>query len=60
MEREAKDMFGKYMSALNENNNQEDIVAVLEEKISALKTAESMVFIRFLNCKLCLFLWIFL
>ena len=50
MEREAKDMFGKYMTALNENNNQEDIVQVLEDKITALKAAESLVIVISTQC----------
>lgn len=44
MEREAKDLFGKYLSAMNENGqNDEDVVTLLEEKIQALKDAEARI-----------------
>jgi uncharacterized membrane protein YcjF (UPF0283 family) len=44
MEREAKDMFGKYLTALNNNTqDDDDVVQLLEAKIQALKQAEAKV-----------------
>ena len=43
MEKDAKDVFGKYLSAMNENNDHEDIVEVLEQKISLVKHLEEQV-----------------
>jgi len=61
MEREAKDMFGKYLDALKNNtNDDEDVVEILEEKIQALKRAETVVsrqhdyvFVVLFSCILC-------
>lgn len=41
MEKEAKDVFGKYMNALNSTNQDDDIVNILELKMEALRIAEA-------------------
>ena len=45
MEREAKDMFGRYLSAINQVQGDDDIdvVEVLEQKMEALNYAEEEV-----------------
>ena len=47
MEKEAKDVFGKYMSALNNTNqdDENDIVHILELKMEALRIAETDVWL---------------